>query len=234
MREDTSFIKIFRKFTEWEWYDDNNIKVLFLHLLLTANYKPSRYRGHVVPAGALVTGRKALAARLGMTEQNVRTVLKKLKSTNEVTIKSTNEFSIISIVKWESYQERQPTQQPTTNQRLTNDQPTPNQRLTTSKEGKKERIKKKETKKKNLPSFVSEQTWADILDHRKKIKKPMSDRAESNMLKNLEDINDAGVDVEVAVDLMVDKGWSTITLEWFRNSTQSPEPAARPKLKVLN
>jgi len=51
------FIKIHRKLLEWEWYDDNNVKVLFLHLLLKANYKDKKYRGETLKAGTVLTSR---------------------------------------------------------------------------------------------------------------------------------------------------------------------------------
>lgn len=132
-----SFIKLHRKFMNWEWYDNANVKILFIHLLLTAQYEPFRYRGEEYPAGSLITGRKKLANELGMTEQQIRYSLNKLKLTNEITIKSHNQYSIISIKNWWRYQSN-PQQN---NQRITNEQPTNNQRITTIQEIKKERNK---------------------------------------------------------------------------------------------
>lgn len=37
------YIKIHRKMLDWEWYDDIPTKTLFLHLLLTANWKDSKW-----------------------------------------------------------------------------------------------------------------------------------------------------------------------------------------------
>ena len=124
------FIKLHRSILDWEWYKDETTKNVFLHLLLNANWEDSRFQGHEVPAGSLVTGRKELAESLGISEQSIRTALNHLKSTNEITIKSTNKFSIVTIVNWEKYQCRdfetnqQINQQ--SNQQLTNNQPTTN------------------------------------------------------------------------------------------------------------
>lgn len=100
----SGYIKLFRKIVEWEWYGDPNTKAVFLHLLLTANYKKTKYRGVTLKPGQTVIGRKSLAKALGMSEQNIRTSLNHLKSTNEITIKATNRFSVVTIVNWESYQ----------------------------------------------------------------------------------------------------------------------------------
>lgn len=98
------YIKLYRKLTEWGWYKDVNTKAVFLHLLLTANYKETEYMGMTIYPGQTVIGRKALAKTLGLSERNIRTSLNRLKSTNEVTIKTTNKFSVVTIVNWESYQ----------------------------------------------------------------------------------------------------------------------------------
>lgn len=131
----SGWIKLHRAMTEWEWRRDLPVYRIFMELLITANYEPSRFEGYTIPVGSLVTGRKSLSVITGLTEQQVRTSLNKLISTNEITIKTTNKFSIISIVNWSKYQgDNQETNQP-----ITNDQPTINQRITTSKESKKER-----------------------------------------------------------------------------------------------
>lgn len=98
------FIKLHRSILDWEWWSDNNTLKVFLYLLLNANWEDSRYRGYDVPRGSLVTGINSLSENLKISERSVRTALKHLKSTGEVTIKSTNKFSIVSIVNWEKYQ----------------------------------------------------------------------------------------------------------------------------------
>jgi hypothetical protein len=131
-----NWIKLFTKFVAWEWYKDQNTKALFIHCLLKANWKDGKFEGMVIPRGSFVTGRKKLAQELGLSEQEVRTALKHLISTNELTSKTTNKFSIISVVNYELYQ--QVNQQ--LNQQSTNNQPTTNQQLTTIEEYKNNRI----------------------------------------------------------------------------------------------
>ena len=111
------FIKLHRSILKWEWWEDNTTLKVFLWLLLNAQWEDSRYKGHSVPRGSLVTGRKKLAKELGMSEQMIRTSLEHLKSTNEITVKPTNRFSIISITNWEKYQcfENESTNKPTNN-----------------------------------------------------------------------------------------------------------------------
>ena len=135
--EDRTYIKLFRKILKWGWYGDTNTFRVFMHILLKANYKPKEYKGVMINSGECVFGRKAWAKELGLSEQQIRTAISHLQSTNEITITSTNKFSVIHVVKWELWQVGDGL---STNE-ATNDvneiQPTTNQQLTTSKESKK-------------------------------------------------------------------------------------------------
>lgn len=98
------YIKLYRKFTTWEWYDDINTSRLFLHLLLTANWKDVVWHGITIKRGSKLTSRSKLAKETGLTEDQVKTSLNKLISTNEITKESTNKYTIINVVKYGDYQ----------------------------------------------------------------------------------------------------------------------------------
>lgn len=120
------YIKLHRKLLNWGWYKDQNTLAVFLHLLLIANFAETEYMGTKIYPGQAVIGRKSLAEALGMSEQNVRTALNHLKSTNEITIKVTNKFSVVTIVKWELYQVNVAEVTNKSTNKLTNDQPATN------------------------------------------------------------------------------------------------------------
>lgn len=133
-----NWIKLFRKLREWEWYKDSKTLHLFIHLLLTANYRPSSWRGHELMPGQLVSGRKQLAAETGLSEQSIRTSLQRLKSTSDLTTQPTNQFTIYTLCNYSLYQcefedGNQPANQPE------------RQQLTTSKN-----IRKKEESSTNV------------------------------------------------------------------------------------
>lgn len=139
------WIKLHRKFSEWEWYNKSEMVHLFIHLLVTANFEKKSWQGITVLRGQVVTGRKELSVKTGISEQSLRTCLKRLENTGEILIKSTSNYSIITVCNYESYQsEEKEINQPSTSG-LTNDQPTINQQSTsgstTTKEDKKERSK---------------------------------------------------------------------------------------------
>ena len=128
------YIKLWRKFREWEWYDDVNTKAVFLELLLRSNFKPNQYKGHTIQRGQCVMGIHSLAKSVNLSVQQTRTSLSHLILTNEITTKSTNRFTIVTLCKYDNYQlQDNPDQQ--AKQQAT--QQTTNKQLTTTKEEKK-------------------------------------------------------------------------------------------------
>lgn len=134
-----NYIKLFRKLQQWEWYQNSNMVHLFVHLLLSANWKDGRWQGIDVHRGQFVTGRKSLHDQTGISEQIIRTCLSRLESSGEIITKPTNKFTIVTICNYDDYQE----EQPANNQQTTNKQPTNNQQITTIEEVKEERRRKK-------------------------------------------------------------------------------------------
>ena len=123
------WIKLYRSFASWGWYKKANMVHLFIHLLLTANHKDGEWEGITILRGQVATGRKSLSEKTGISEQKIRTCLTKLQQSNEITLKSTSKYSIITLCNYGLYQDTQNE----TNQQLTSNQPATNQQLTTNK-----------------------------------------------------------------------------------------------------
>lgn len=125
MNDAEGFIVLHRKMTKWEWYKEEHTKTLFLHLLLIANFKETRFYGKKVRRGQILTSLPSLAAETGLSIQNVRTAIKHLISTGEITDVSTRKYRLITVVKYDEYQTLtvKPTDdQQTSNRQLTDDQ----------------------------------------------------------------------------------------------------------------
>ena len=133
------YISLFRKLIDWEWYKDGNTMRVFVHCLLSVTHQDYRSKGITIKKGTFYTSRDSLAKALGLSEQNVRTALKNLTRTNDISIETTNKNTIIKVCNWDRYQQlaNQQTNQlesnsnedltefPTNN--LTNSQPATNQ-----------------------------------------------------------------------------------------------------------
>jgi hypothetical protein len=101
----TGWIKIHRKLTSWEWYNDVNTTRVFLHLLLVANHKDNKWRGIEIKRGQRLTSISALATETNLSIKNIRTSIKRLKSTNEVASHSTAQHTVFTMVNYDLYQE---------------------------------------------------------------------------------------------------------------------------------
>lgn len=104
MREIDTFIKLYRKFTEWEWYSDISTSRLFLHLILTVNWTDKKWQGICIERGSRVASYQVLSTETGLSVKQVRTAIKKLQSTGEVAIKSTNKYSVFTVKNYDLYQ----------------------------------------------------------------------------------------------------------------------------------
>lgn len=172
------YVKIYRSFMRWEWYDDVNTKALFLHCLLRANYENVKWHGIDILRGSFLTSVATLKKELKLSTQNIKTALKHLsKITNEITIETTANYSIITVNNYDFYnppikesnKEETNEQQGDNNQR-TNEQQTNNNQLTTNKKDKnnKESKENKETKKKN---FVAKSFFQKLIAEDEEAKK---------------------------------------------------------------
>jgi hypothetical protein len=126
------WIKIHRKFLDWEWFNKSEAVHLFMYLTLKANHKDGQWQGIDIKKGQFVTSFGKISADTGISLQTIRTLLKKFEKTNEINIQTTNKYSVITICKYECYQQ----ETDETNEQLTNKQQTTNNQLTTNKNNK--------------------------------------------------------------------------------------------------
>ena len=144
------WISLHRKILEWEWYKDNNVKILFLHFLIKANFKDNLWQGIIIKRGSFLTGINVLSAEVNLSNQKIRTALAKLKKTNEIVIETTNRYSIITICNYEDYQSANIVEQQTDNKQITNKQQTNNKRITTTNKDNKDNKENKVNKENNI------------------------------------------------------------------------------------
>lgn len=116
-------------------------------MLITANHKDKNWRGITVKRGQLVTGLHSLSKATGLSIQQIRTCFTRLKSTNEITIKSTNKYSVITLTNYSSYQDKPENQQAEqqAEQQTSNKQSTTNNNVNNKKEN---------NKKKKTPELI--------------------------------------------------------------------------------
>ncbi|MCM1330204.1 MAG: hypothetical protein NC253_12290 [Ruminococcus sp.] len=153
------WIKLHRKFLNWQWYDNPAVKSVFLHLLLTANIEDNQWHGICVKRGQTVTSIEKLAKATGLTVRQVRTALNHLETTQSVTRKAYSKYTVLTVNNYDEYQE---TTQSSTKKRQTSDKQTTNNRQTNDNtiRIKEEKERKKE---KELPPSPPKQKYAEFV-----------------------------------------------------------------------
>lgn len=150
------WIKLYRQFLEWEWFTRAEMVQLFLYFLLKANHEPAKWRGIDIKQGQFITSLDRISRETGLSVQTIRTSINRLKSTNEITVESTNRNTMITICNYSIYQEQKAEDNkqnniPSNNQ-TTNDQQTDNKQLTTNKNEKNNKNDKEDLQSKDCPN----------------------------------------------------------------------------------
>lgn len=156
------WIKLHRKLLDWQWYDDTNIVRVFLHLLLKANFETRDWHDTSIECGQLVTSIKNLAAETHLSAMQIRRALTQLQKTKEITIETTNKYTMITICNYAKYQRFDSSEQQTNNNQITNEQQTNNNQTTTTKEIK--NIKKE----KNVGNIIADNENFDFEENENK------------------------------------------------------------------
>ncbi len=99
------YILIHRKLCNWQWYKDSNTKSLFIDLLLDANWQESKSGFLTIERGQVLTSLKRMNERTGLSFHQIRTSLDKLEKSGEIDKQTTNRYSIITINKYNDYQD---------------------------------------------------------------------------------------------------------------------------------
>lgn len=120
------WIKLHRKFEDWEWFNNSEMVHLFIYLLLNANHEDGKWRGIEIKRGQIITGLLKLNEKTKISIQKIRTCLSKLEKTGEINKQTTNKYSIITILNYDSYQGEQQTINKQVNKQSTNNQQTTN------------------------------------------------------------------------------------------------------------
>lgn len=146
------YIKMFRSFLDWEWFYKPEMVQVWVYLLLKANHQDGCWQGTEIKKGQCFVGRKKVSSETGLSERTVRTCLNRLKSSNQIATKTTNQGTIITIIKWDDYQRDDTSSDQRYDQQAdrtsTNDRPTTDQRPTTNKN------EKNDKNVKNIKTYI--------------------------------------------------------------------------------
>jgi len=130
------YIKLWRQSLDKGWLANPKLWTFWCYCLLKATHKEmdqivGYQTVHLMP-GDFIFGLNKASKELKMSIQSIRTSLHFLKIEQNLTIKITNKFSIISIVNWHTYQDNEYLPNSQSNKPVTNQQQASNKPVTTN------------------------------------------------------------------------------------------------------
>ena len=218
------FIKLWRSCMDSQSWKNHKQWRLWTWCLMMAEFNETdkqirKYTVHLMPGEFACTLNDA-SESTGLTLQEIRTQLQNLQGNMQINIKTTNKYSIISIVNWNKYQVKSTS---TSTNKSTN-------------KGDLLSLLSKKNKKKDiisLPDFINKETWDAFLEVRKKKKNPNTTHSLELMVKKLERLKGEGYDVNALMEHAILRGWQDVV---FDGNPIIPKPAPKPKvtdIKVL-
>ena len=214
------WISLHRKLVEWEWYSDANTMRLFVHCLLKANHADKKWRGIDISRGQFLTSVDSLSKELRLSSQKIRTSISKLKSTGEITIKTTSKYSMISIACYDSYQgdNKQDSNS------ITNKQQTNSKQITTTNND--NNVNNENKSKDAALSIFADYGFSDqqiklIYDNRKKNSKTAKSAKITGIIaksicKEMKLCMDAGYTIDSVLNEWHETTWVTFKSEWIQ------------------
>lgn len=155
------YIKIHRNILEWEWWSDINTYRLFTYMILRANWKDGKFKGLDIKKGSFVSSVRKLSEETNLTENEIRTAIKHLIKTNEITSKTHGKFTVFTVNNYLLYQEdneQLTSKSQADNEQITDKSQTDNEQLTSSSQPVNDLLTPIEEKKESNNTTVSNET----------------------------------------------------------------------------
>jgi hypothetical protein len=213
------YIKLYRKLLCNPIFKNPYLLQLFVYCLLKANHSEGKaFYGAdeiILKPGQFVTGRFELSAALGGNASSTYKRLKRLESLTMLGLQSNNKNTLVTVLNWESYQ----IDKSDLDNEVTADGQESNRKVTTkgqqSNTNKNVKNDKNERMKENIysdyaynPDLI--QAILDFVEMRKKLKKPMTNKAIEMMLKKLSKLADTDEKKIAILQESVMKSWTDI------------------------
>jgi hypothetical protein len=202
------YVKLWRKLIDAGWLKQPKLCAFWIWCLLKASHKEmdiivGYQTVHLMP-GDFVFGRHKASEELEMSERSIRTNLDFLEKSQNVTIKTTNKYYIISIINWQVYQSEELTNDQQNDQPLTSKRP--------ASDHKQECKELKNVKNTNigvfiLPEKIKKEVWEAYLEMRRSIKKPATKHAQNLIIKKLMAMKD---DPNLVLEQSIVGSWQSV------------------------
>lgn len=224
---DGGWLKLYRELIEkpiWKCTTSEQ-KAILITLLCMANHEEQEWiwqgKKYKCKPGQFITSLKSIAEKSGTSIKNVRTALKNFEQIYEFSAsEATNKNRLVTITNWELYQSREGKAASRT----------ASKRQASGKQAATNKNDKNDKNEKNIYIGLSENmknAINDFIEMRKKIRKPMTERAIQIMLKKLDGLAKDETTKIAILEQSTERGWlSVFPLKEDKPSQKQPPPQA--------
>ena len=100
----SGWIRLHRRMREWQHYQENSVKAVFIDLLLSVSFEESWYKGVKIDPGCTPMSITTLEQHTGLSRKSVIHALKVLEESGEITRTITRNGCITRITNFTEYQ----------------------------------------------------------------------------------------------------------------------------------
>jgi len=258
---DQGYVKLWRKSVDSGLMQNHKLWVFWTWCLMKASHKKRKQMVGMqmvdLNPGDFIFGRKAASKELKLSEQTIRTCVQNLKKLQNLTIKVTNKFSIISVVNWGIYQVDENNINQHINHQVTSNQPTSNQQLTTNKnvsikeceeeqppltpQG--ENLKPTKIELKNyLIRKIEVEDYQDLKDQiisffeyrmlKPKKQQYQTEKGINGLFRELKKCRGVGMNIFDSLEIAMENNWQTIKPSYFENKNGDSGPGEKERRRI--
>jgi len=101
------WVKLHRQLIDWQWFKEPQTLQVFVYLMMACNHQDGfAGAGIEVKKGQRLTSVNTICDATGLSTKQVRVILARLEKTGEISVKTANKFSVISVCNYDKYQSK--------------------------------------------------------------------------------------------------------------------------------
>lgn len=193
---------------------DSDHLAVWMYLLLNATHKEIQmvFKGKktMLQPGQLITGRKSIAEKLRVHESKVQRVLTCFENEHQIEQLRGNNNRLITVLNWHDYQDNEQLNEHQMNNYRTTDE----QLMNTNNNLRSKELKNEKKKEYTFSVYTSNPELVSTLksfeEFRKKIKKPLTDKAKDLLLQNLDKLASTDQDKISVLEQSIFNGWQGV------------------------